>query len=202
MLAKLFPSLSPSINEMFFCKVLILVEGLEDVAHITSYISLLKLMTQYRRLGCHIVPTGGKSEIIKPLAMARQLKVPVYVVMDADTDAEREHHINMHKKDNASILSLMGHVDIDEWPDKHAWKADLTMWEHNLTKTVEEEIGDNWKAHVDAAAAYYGQPGGLDKNPLAVSRALEGAWNNDEKSESLKKLAMNIITFAEKALES
>ncbi|MDC9575731.1 AAA family ATPase, partial [Pseudoalteromonas sp. GABNS16A] len=117
MLAKLYPSLCPSINEMFFCKVLILVEGIEDVAHIHTYMSLLDLMGDYRKFGCHIVPVGGKSEIIKPLAMAKQLKIPVYVVCDADTDADREDHVVKHKRDNASIFSLLGRSEILNWPN-------------------------------------------------------------------------------------
>lgn len=202
MLAKLYPSLSPGVNEMFFCKVLILVEGIEDVAHITAYIALLEMMPQYRRFGCHIVPVGGKSEIIKPLAMAKQLQIPAYVVIDADTETVREDHIIKHKKDNKHILALMGHTGESEWPDADVWKSDFTMWEHNLTKMVEAEIGVHWKQHIDAAAAFYGQPGGLEKNPLAVSRALEAAWKSGDRSQSLEKLAKNIISFAEKSLES
>jgi putative ATP-dependent endonuclease of the OLD family len=36
MLAKLYPALSSGLNEMFFCKVLVLAEGIEDVAYITA----------------------------------------------------------------------------------------------------------------------------------------------------------------------
>lgn len=197
MLAKLYPSLCPSINEMFFCKVLILVEGIEDVAHIHTYMSLLDLMGDYRKFGCHIVPVGGKSEIIKPLAMAKQLKIPVYVVCDADTDTDREDHVVKHKKDNASIFSLLGRSEILNWPNYNIWATDITMWKTNLTKLVQREKGENWKTHIDSAAAYYGQPGGLEKNPLAVSRALKEAWDAGEKSKSLIRLSKSIIKFAE-----
>ncbi|MHA1928846.1 MAG: ATP-dependent nuclease [Candidatus Thorarchaeota archaeon] len=40
MLAKLYPSLNPIINEMFFCNNLILTEGIEDVAYISTYLML------------------------------------------------------------------------------------------------------------------------------------------------------------------
>jgi len=42
MLAKLYPSLNPIINEMFFCNNLILTEGIEDVAYISTYLMLTK----------------------------------------------------------------------------------------------------------------------------------------------------------------
>lgn len=202
MLAKLYPALNPGINEMFFCRVLILVEGIEDVAHISSYLSLLGLMEKFRKCGCHMVPVGGKSEIIKPIAMATQLDIPFFVVIDADTDASKPKHIALHKKDNASILALLGYSTESEWPSKDVWKDNFVMWKTNLTSLVESEIGPNWKAHVDAAASHYEQPGGLKKNPLAVSRAHENALPSGDKSVSLEKLAERLIDFAESAVES
>lgn len=201
MLAKLYPSFSPGVNEMFFCKVLILVEGIEDLAYITSYISLMGLLPQYRKSGCHIVSVGGKREIIKPLAMAKQLEIPVFVVIDADTNTVKPEHITAHKKDNGSILALLGYSSSEEWPNNHVWKDDFAMWKHNLTELVEAEIGENWKTYIDKAAVFYGQPGGLEKNPLAISRVLQSAWSSDDRSPSLQKLAEKIVSFAEKSLE-
>jgi putative ATP-dependent endonuclease of OLD family len=196
MLAKLYPALSSGLNEMFFCKVLVLVEGIEDVAYITTYLSLSGLMTQFRRHGCHIVPVGGKSEIMKPLAMAKQLQIPVFVVLDADTGTMKAEDVTKHKNDNAAILSLLGYRSESEWPSASIWRDDLTMWNTNITQVAEEELGGNWKQHCDAAAAYYGNASGLKKNPLAVSRALETAWLNNIQSASLQQLATNIVSFA------
>ena len=201
MLAKLYPSFNAALNEMFFCKVLILVEGIEDVSYISTYVSLCGLLPQFRRYGCHIVPVGGKSEIVKPLAMARQLKIPVYTVIDADTDKEKEVEIVKHKKDNASILSLLGYREEESWPVASIWQTDLTIWKTNITKEVRDELGDGWKTYLDEAAAFYGNSGGLEKNPLAISRALEAAWNVGVRSASLETLAKGIISFAEMSLE-
>lgn len=202
MLAKLYPSLNPGVNEMFFCRVLILVEGIEDVAYLSMYLSLLGLMPVFRKCGCHIVPVGGKSEIVKPLAIAKQLDIPVFVIVDADTDTEKAEHVTKHKQDNKAILSLMGYGADSEWTASDIWKSDFVMWKHNLTKLIEAEIGENWGTHVDAAAKHYGQPGGLKKNPLAISRALEAAWKSGDRSPSMEKLAANVIGFSEKAIRS
>jgi len=202
MLAKLYPSLNPGVNEMFFCRVLVLVEGIEDVAHISTYLSLLELMSTFRKCGCHIVPVGGKSELIKPVAMAKQLAIPVFVVVDADTDTQKPEHITKHKQDNEALLALMGYSAESNWPLGHIWKSDFVMWQHNLTKLVEDEIGSNWNIHVNAAAVHYGQPGGLKKNPLAISRAHESAWKNGDKSSSLENLANALIYFAEQSVKS
>ena len=197
MLAKLYPALSAGLNEMFFCKVLVLVEGIEDLAYLSTYLSLSGMMPQFRRHGCHVVPVGGKSEILKPLAMAKQLQIPAFVVLDADTGTQKPEDIVRHKNDNAAILSLMGHTAENEWPSDTIWHNDLTMWKTNITQIVEEELGKDWEQHRNAAEAHYENAGGLKKNPLAVSRALETAWESNLRSVSLQKLATNIISFAE-----
>lgn len=199
MLAKLYPALSPVVNEMFFCRVLVLVEGIEDVAYLTTCLTLNGLLPTFRKCGCHIVPIGGKSEMIKPLAMAKQLDIPVFVIADADTNVTKEEHVQKHKQDNRSILSLMGYLEEGDWPEADIWKSDLVMWQFNLTELVRAEIGPNWAGHLDAAAVYYGQAGGLKKNPLAISRALDSAWIAGDKSVSLEKLANSVSAFAEKA---
>lgn len=179
MLAKLYPSLNPIINEMFFCNNLILTEGIEDVAYITTYLMLTKRIMDFRKHGCHIIPVGGKSSIIKPLAMAKLLNIPVFVVCDADTDKDqnedkdrRKSEVGKHKKDNRSILNLLDYVDLNEWPSDSIIKKNLYMWKTNLPQVIENEIGEAWNTYRDSAYDYYGKPGGLKKNPLTIARAL------------------------------
>lgn len=193
MIAKLYPTLRPEISEMFFSRKLILVEGIEDVAYLTSYIQLMGKLPDFRRSGYHIIPVGGKNELLKPLAIAKLLKIEVFVVCDADTDKTREDEVNKHKKDNAAILYLLGHDMSENWPDADIRKSNLRMWKTNITNTVGSEFGEDWKTHEDLAASYYGNAGGLKKNPLAVSRALESAWKAGLKSTTLQELVDSLL---------
>jgi len=193
MIAKLYPTLRPEISEMFFSRKLILVEGIEDVAYLTSYIQLMGKLSDFRRSGYHIIPVGGKNELIKPLAIAKLLNIEVFVVCDADTDKTREDEINKHKRDNAAILHLLGHDKSESWPDTDLRKPNLRMWKTNITDTVGPEFGEDWKKHEDQAASCYGNAGGLKKNPLAVSRALESAWNDGLKSTTLRELVDSLL---------
>jgi len=205
MLAKLYPSLNPIINEMFFCNKLILTEGIEDVAYISTYLMLTENMMDFRKYGCHIVPVGGKSSIIKPLAMAKLLNIPTFIICDADTDKDqkededkRNSEVGKHKKDNRSILNLLNYTDLDEWPTDSIIKENLYMWKTNLTNIIEDELGGDWKTYLKLAYEYYGTPGGLKKNPLTIARALKSAWENDIKSTSLVNLINAIIDFAKR----
>lgn len=198
MVAKLYPSLNPVVNEMFFCKKLILVEGHEDIAYISSYLLLTGGMTEFRRHGCHIVPVEGKNKLIKPLAMAKLLDIPTFVVYDSDTDKTTEHEIPKHKKDNKAILSLKNYADVDEWLASTVIKDDLTAWQTNLTKEIIDELGQDLKKYEDEAAAFYGNAGGLKKNPLVIAKSLELAWNEGIKSQLLIDLTDRIVEFVKK----
>jgi putative ATP-dependent endonuclease of the OLD family len=50
---KMRQALMPSLNELFFTRVVVLVEGLEDIAYITAYATCLGLWEDFRRQGCH-----------------------------------------------------------------------------------------------------------------------------------------------------
>jgi predicted ATP-dependent endonuclease of OLD family len=195
MVAKLYPSLNPVINEMFFCKKLLLVEGHEDLAYITSYLFLTGQMNEFRRFGVHIVPVDGKSNLIKPLAMAKLLEIPVMVIFDADTNKERESEIIKHRKENKSILEIQGHYDKNEWPDESILRDNLIGWKSNLTEELENELGEDLTRFKDQAAAFYGNAGGLIKNPLGIAKTMEFAWKAGLKSRILLDLNERIIAF-------
>lgn len=206
MVAKLYPTLNPVTNEMFFCKILILTEGIEDIAYISSYLILTGKIRDFRMYGCHIVPFDGKSKLVKPLAMAKLLNIPAFVVYDGDTDkelisdeAKRNSEVLKHKKDNKAILTLQGYGTESEWQKNHVIKPNLTCWQNNIGNMVASEIGVDWKSYEDEAAATYGNAGGLNKNPLAVAKAIELAWAQGKKSDSLLKLIDRIIDFAKNA---
>ncbi|MEI6575125.1 MAG: AAA family ATPase [Bacteroidota bacterium] len=203
MIAKLYPSLNPITNEMFFCKVLILTEGLEDIAFITSYLMLTGKINEFRKYGCHIVPMNGKSNLIKPLAMAKLLSIPAFVVFDGDTDKDnipdvekRNSEVAKHKKDNRAILNIQGHNAENEWQPNHIIKPNLTCWKTNIGDTVSSDIGADWKTYEDKAALDYGNACGLNKNPLTIAKALEYSWNDRKFSKHLEELITRIIDFA------
>ncbi|MBC3767385.1 AAA family ATPase [Neptunicella marina] len=215
MLAKLYPTLRPEINEIFFCKKLILVEGIEDVAYITTYIELLNKRNQFRMEGWHIVPVGGKSELIRPICIAKALNIPLYVIFDGDKNKEDlekiaqlseseeevdknklqkiQGEITRHKKDNKAILKLMCEDEALHWSDTTIHLDRITMWSTNITQVSESDFGDRWKDFQNQSSAHYGNVKNLKKNPLAVAKALELAWKENVKSQSIIDLVNNIL---------
>jgi len=196
-MAKVHQALTPIVNELFFSNVLILVEGYEDIAYLQTYLVLMGLESKFREYGCHIVPANGKSEIPRALAIATHLGIPTFVLFDADGNAREDTGEKVkHRKDNELILKLANLEGADAFPEGHKFFNNLVMWETNITEVIEAEI-EGWQGFEVQAASYFGNPGGLKKNSLAVGYSLELAWAEGKKSLSLENLIKTLLTFAE-----
>ena len=97
---------------MFFCRHPVFVEGLEDVAFITAALHLYGYWDRFHSLGCHLVPANGKNHLIHPVAIARCMEIPFFLVFDCDGDA-KESDLPKHEPDNKTLFSLVD-MDVEE----------------------------------------------------------------------------------------
>lgn len=197
LLAKLYPTLNPTINEMFFCNILILTEGIEDIAFLSTYMMLTKNYSFFRKYGCHFVPVGGKSGIIKPLAMAKILGIPCFVIFDADTNKTEPSEIAKHKIDNKIIQDLLDCQKADEWPNDNIFGENFAIWKTEFADVIKDEFKDKWEKYKSQAEKYYGHAGNLNKNPLLIARILETAWADKVESPVLSTLCKSIVDYAQ-----
>ncbi len=197
-LAKIHQALQPSLNEMFFTPFLLLVEGLEDVAYITTCLHLSGRWSDWRRLGGHMVSVGGKSNLIQPLAAAKLLYIPTFVVFDSDAHSpDRSGSHTKHIKDNTALLRLCGHVGEEPMPITTCWGNGLTMWKSEMGQVVAEDYGyERWQQLSEKADQKYGHAGGLHKNSLHIAEMLEAAWNLYGPAKSLEGLCTSLIRYA------
>ncbi len=195
-LAKVHQALQPALNEMFFTRRLILVEGLEDVAYLLAYLNLLEKSEEFRRLGCHIVAANGKSELLRPLVIAKHMRIPTYVIFDADADKpDRNGSQEKHEKDNKALLNLVGKPDENAMPDETIWGDGFTVWHSDIGTVVKEEIGEgDWANFRTEADKRYGHAGGLRKNSLHIGASLAFAWEAGKRSPSLDRLCADVLT--------
>lgn len=195
--AKLHQELQPSINEMFFSKNLVLVEGLEDVALITSWMVLTGRWTKCRQKGVHIVQVGGKSHLPNALAIAQGLKIPVFTIFDADGNC-LEKHKQEHEADNKVILSLLGHDSSNPFPVDTIWGTDCAVWPQNIGETLKLEVpSDKLLNFENKANAAHGNPGGLKKNSLQIGTKLQLIFDDAHRPPSLEKLCDAILSYAQ-----
>ena len=184
-LAKINQALQPGLNEMFFTRRLVLVEGMEDVAYILSYINLLDRSDEFRRIGCHVVSTQGKSELLQPVIIARHMKIPTYLVFDSDADKQDRGGSRVkHKKDNIALLKLADVPTPNAFPNETFWGNGVTMWQSDIGNIVQSEIGlSEWTEFGEQASRRFGQVSGLKKNTLHIGTRLSIAWRlvNDQR---------------------
>jgi putative ATP-dependent endonuclease of the OLD family len=194
-LAKIHQSLQPSLNEMFFSTRLILVEGLEDTGYLSAYLHLMNRWGEYRRGGCHIVPVNGKSELIQPLAIAKRMGIPTFVVFDSDADKpDHSGSRAKHEKDNKALLTLLGNAGENPMPPATVWGGGFVMWHSDIGSTVKSEIGEaDWAIYSAESDKQYGHAGGLQKNVLHIAATLEQAWKAGKRSACLERVCKEIL---------
>lgn len=198
---KVSQALQPVVNEMFFTTVLVLVEGLEDASYISTYLVLTDLWQEFRRLGGHIVTCQGKNSMIVPLAIARGLKIPTFVVFDADTDKCGDAGKQaQHEKDNKTLLSLSGLTAKPSLPDEPVWNDDLVMWKEDIGLALADDFGKKeWDALRHAIKAKHGMADVPDvyKCSAFIQLFLSDLWDQNKKCPTLDQLCKVIVAFAQ-----
>ena len=195
LMAKIHQTLQPGIAEMFFTRIPILVEGLEDVSYITTELLLSNQWSDFRRLGCHLIPVGGKDKLIQPLAIALELGLPVFVIFDADGDIKRVDHREKHERDNRALLSLL-EVELDVFPSKITFGKNFVIWPSNITSIVKEDFQSDYERLTNTARQHYAQEGGLEKNEMYIAEWLTIAFQENLRSATLNSLCCAILDFA------
>ncbi|WAC07860.1 MAG: AAA family ATPase [Thermodesulfobacteriota bacterium] len=191
--------MQPSQNELFFSQIPVLVEGPEDIAFITTHLHLSGKWSEFRRCGCHFVVCGGKTNLSRPLAIAKGLGIPAYVIFDGDCDKATGEEKFRHKTDNQCILNLCN-LQTNPLPDSTYFSESLVMWCTRIQDEIVAEIGqEKWdNAELKARQEHSLSDGVRRKNPLVISATLENMWNEGIKSSLLEKLCVGILNHARK----
>lgn len=196
MRAKISQSLQPHLNEMFFCRHPVFVEGLEDIAFITAALHLYGYWDEFHALGCHLVAANGKSHLIHPVAIANQLSVPYFLVFDCDKDC-REEDRPKHKPDNETLMSLVGGPTDDAFPDAGFDKDCCKAWAENMGTAIEADFeAADLQRFQDTARATCGQAKSLNKNSMFIAEWLTCAQEQGKESTSLRSLCEAILASA------
>jgi len=195
LVAKIHQALQPGISEMFFARVPVLVEGLEDVSYITTELHLAGQWSEFRRLGCHVIPVNGKDKLIQPLAIAVELGLPAFVLFDADGDTQKPDHRTKHERDNRALINLLGQAHVP-FPAVPIIAVNHAIWPTNLGDLVKADFGQHYEPLVNAAGVRYGHEGGLKKHDLFIADWLAAGRQDGHASATLQRLCEAILSFA------
>jgi len=131
--------LNPAINEMFFAKRVLLVEGPEDQIAITAFLlNAAKIQNRIEEIDWSIIIAGGKEAIPFFQRVLNGFSIPYVVLHDIDiTEDMKRDDVATNKKTNETICSLARGNPVVTFP-----------------VTLEQSLGlschlkDQYKAHV------------------------------------------------------
>lgn len=196
-LADIAQIIQPTQRELYFANIVILVEGIEDVAYLSTHLKLSGRWIDFRKYGCHFVVCAGKTNISRLLAVAKSLDIPAFVVFDADTDAS-EDDLRKHSRDNKCLLELCEIKDVNPLPEKTLYFENAVVWQTNIGNIVRDGFGvSEWESARNKAKDISGFTEGVNKkNVLLIAATLDELFDNEKSSESLDIACTNIIEFA------
>ena len=196
MRAKISQSLQPHLNEMFFCKHPVFVEGLEDIAFITAALHLYGHWDEFHALGCHLVPANGKNHLIHPVAIANKMNIPYFLVFDFDGDC-REQDRSKHEPDNKTLLSLVGANIGDGFPATGISQANCRAWANEMGKSIQADFqNSDLCIYMQQARQVCGGARSLTKNSMFITEWLTNAHEDGKKSNTLDALCGSILSSA------
>ena len=189
--------MQPSQNELFFTKAAIFVEGLEDVAYISTYMQLTGRWHNFRKFGCHFIVCDGKNRLSRPLAIAKLLGIPSFAIADGDTNCQQNERDN-HRRDNQCILRIC-QVDGDPFPKATQWLNGVVLWTTCIKDEVKAEFGDDlWNAVADKVRNDHGLANVSPKNTIFIAGVLEELYGQKKLSKILDQLCDHILDYAAK----
>lgn len=200
-LSKIYQLLQPQLAEMFFTQRLVLVEGIEDCAYINAWLAIKERLLDFRRRGIHLVPVGGKSELLRPAVLARHMGIPLYLIFDADGDKiSNDAHRRSHERDNRALLRFLGADEENLFPQDTVWADTHSIWSKELSDCVDtdllQSLGEATFEEVkNRAAVRCGQAAGARKHTMMVGAKLAYAFDAGASSPTLDRLCDYLIAF-------
>lgn len=206
-------------RELFFSSFVIFVEGIEDVGYVCSYLKLSNQWEQFRKNGGHFVVVDGKNNMSRFMAIAQELNIPSFVILDSDIQSKKERLESLAEGDskdklkgakadaennhkvNDCILKMHGIEEYNPDSSEVLWGENIVMWPKDMRATVRADFGkETWDTTQKNIIDEYGLTGNKTKNGMLISGTLTRLYKKGEKSASLEKLCSNILSYAERAL--
>ena len=164
----IFRMLNEGFAEMFFSNFVIFVEGPEDIAYLQAY-----WRAKNKSPLPHIIPVGGKENMLKPIKLAREFNINCFAVFDADRE-EASH------EGNKRLTELLG-IDESESFSQPVIEEKFAVWPDKIRETVASELnGFNIAS--------------LDKKPLKIAAEVTRVVGEGATSPSLDAIWSKIET--------
>jgi hypothetical protein len=188
---------TPEMAEGFFCRGIVLVEGVSDKA-------LLEGVYRCRARdplaeGIVIANVEGKNKLDKPALIFRELGIPAYIMFDNDKREEG----SKKEKERISMNHLLQRVcgqqegECEDWPS--GVFARFAAWEGNVERHLRQAVGDEVYLKIREEAAAEFELAGVDcvKSPAVAGTMLTKLVNAGFEFPELDKIVAAIDVLLE-----
>lgn len=177
--------MNPWMNEGFFAKLVVLVEGIKDRALILGEASSRDL--DFDSIGICVIPCSGKNSITEIAAIYKKLEIPTYVVWDSDEGKSKGIPANRN-------ILRCHECEPEDYPCKVT--DDFCCTKTNLEGTFRNEIGEaNYNRIIQSYCEEknLGKPNYAMENPHVVSELLHHFDADGYHSSTLKEIIDKIV---------
>jgi hypothetical protein len=186
---RLRPMVETPVSEGFFAQAVVLLEGEEDRAVLAAAAAERDLDLAQR--GIVLLPAGGKANLDRAIVLFRQLRIPTYVLFDADRRRRRDSDA----RSNRALLRLFGRP-LEDFPDTQV-HATFACFEDTLMDTVRSELGaEAAEAALAQACAHFGFTANGRKNGVVLRQALHELASEGMTSATLSDLIDQVTALA------
>ena len=188
MRARLRALLSPWVNEGFFAKLVVLVEGIKDRAAILGAASAMGHDLESK--GVAVIPCNSKTCLDRAIIIFSDLDIPVYVLWDSDYHERNRPESNPAV--NRTLLRLFNQPE-EDWPDKITDK--FACFKETLMHTLNAELGDFYNATLQTCCSDFG----IDKikyateHPAIFESLFLEAKKQGRPSPTMEKIVLQIV---------
>jgi putative ATP-dependent endonuclease of the OLD family len=180
--------MTPWMNEGFFARVAVLVEGEDDRAALLG--TAQAMGHDLPSVDVAVIPCHGKASLDRPAAIFRRLGIPVFLVWDSD-----EGQNDAQPEANHLLLRLLGRQPVD-WPA--GVEHDHACFANCLEDTLRAEIGsvrfDELLGMAQSDLGILKKKHAL-KNSDVVARVIHGAAQDGHVSVSLQSIIERVMSF-------
>ena len=176
-------------NEGFFAKVVVLVEGDSDRAAILGTAEAMGI--ELESLGVSVIPCDSKYSMDTPAVVFREFKIPTYLIWDNDKNGEGDAAVTA-KKDNRRLLKLLNEHE-EDYPS--CIKPNYACLDHDLEEIIKNKIGvEDYECMIDKYRKKHNlrSKKKAQKNPVIVSALLEELYNKGEIPDTLTEIVKKI----------
>jgi predicted ATP-dependent endonuclease of OLD family len=175
------------VNEGFFADVVVVVEGVADVAILWAMQEILD--KKWDGHGIVLIAADGKNNIDRPVVVFSGLRIPTYFIFDGDNRYAGKREERDTVKSNTILLRLAGATTLEDFPATQThptWAVFSDELETEL-KSVNEKAFLSVREEV-ANELGYDKPSTLLKNPYAASCFLKRMYKSGHRIQILEDI--------------